>query len=190
MLKLPRPSGNVWSLRSKPSTLSTRCSSTTSSSTHGKPRRSPLHNLISPDVCLRFYNTTYTVFAASIILVYVTQEATESELGPLLKLVSMAVEILETMDECVVAIKAAQLLRRASEKAGKKFSAAESSTAADVGEMHAATSHENDAMLHLNQYWGPLSFAGGEMDMDFGLHFGDLDGAGSLLMTLAEQSPV
>ncbi|AEO63828.1 uncharacterized protein THITE_2010769, partial [Thermothielavioides terrestris NRRL 8126] len=58
-----------------------------------------------------FYNTTYTVFAASIILVYVTQEASEGETAPLLKLVGMAVEILETMDECVVAAKAAQMLR-------------------------------------------------------------------------------
>lgn len=66
----------------------------------------------------RFYNTTYTIFAASIILVYINQEASEVEIQPLLKLVTMAIEVLETMaDECVVAGKSAKLLQKAMEKA-------------------------------------------------------------------------
>jgi hypothetical protein len=150
---------------------------------------------------LRFYNTTYTVFAASIILVYVTQEASEGETAPLLKLVGMAVEILETMDECVVAAKAAQMLRRAAERAERKSSAtaAAAQAAAPVppahaspaaaGSVHAAPAQRSEAMLQLNQYWGPLSFVGGEMDLDFGFPFAaDLDGAGAALMALAEQS--
>lgn len=48
---------------------------------------------------------------------YVGQEATESEIHSLLKFVDMAIEILKTMDECVVAAKAARMLQRASEKA-------------------------------------------------------------------------
>ncbi|KAK4119489.1 hypothetical protein N657DRAFT_581552 [Parathielavia appendiculata] len=137
-----------------------------------------------------FYNTTYTVFAASIILVYVAQEATESEIQPLLKLVSMAIEILETMDECVVAAKAAQLLRRASENAQKKSISASTSAGANTAAPHPggqplAQGHE--AMLHLNQYWGPLSFVGGDMDLDFNFfQLADLDGGNPLLMSFGE----
>lgn len=65
----------------------------------------------------RFYNTTYTIFATSIILVYINQEASEAEIQPLLRLVHMAIEVLETMaDECVVAGKSAKLLQKAMEK--------------------------------------------------------------------------
>lgn len=65
----------------------------------------------------RFYNTTYTIFATSIILVYINQEASEAEIEPLLRLVHMAIEVLETMaDECVVAGKSAKLLQKAMEK--------------------------------------------------------------------------
>lgn len=66
----------------------------------------------------RFYNTTYTIFAASIILVYINQEASEVEVQPLLRLVSMSIEVLETMaDECHVAGRSAKLLQRALERA-------------------------------------------------------------------------
>ncbi|KAG8164417.1 hypothetical protein KVR01_006335 [Diaporthe batatas] len=64
-----------------------------------------------------FYNTTYTIFATSIILVYINQEASEAEMDPLVRLVHMAIEVLETMaDECVVAGKSAKLLQKAMEK--------------------------------------------------------------------------
>ncbi|POS73531.1 hypothetical protein DHEL01_v208074 [Diaporthe helianthi] len=64
-----------------------------------------------------FYNTTYTIFATSIILVYINQEASEAEMEPLIRLVYMAIEVLETMaDECVVAGKSAKLLQKAMEK--------------------------------------------------------------------------
>ncbi|PKS06012.1 hypothetical protein jhhlp_007846 [Lomentospora prolificans] len=59
-----------------------------------------------------FYNTTYTVFAASILLVYVTQEPPSPATSSTLDFVSMAIEILETMDECVVAVNAARMLQR------------------------------------------------------------------------------
>lgn len=66
----------------------------------------------------RFYNTTYTIFAASIILVYISQEASEVEIQPLLKLVTMAIEVLETMaDDCVVAGQSAKFLQKALERA-------------------------------------------------------------------------
>ncbi|KAI8183021.1 putative transcriptional regulatory protein [Colletotrichum sp. SAR 10_86] len=128
-----------------------------------------------------FYNTTYTVFAASMILVYVTQEAVESELQPLLKLVGMAIEILETMDECVVALRSAKLLHKAIEKAEKKFSASTPS-AAMIPAMPPA-----DAMLQLNHYWGPLNILDNEMDFGFAMQFADFEGTNSLFMALDDQ---
>lgn len=72
---------------------------------------------LTPRGANRFYNTTYTIFATSIILVYINQEASEAEIQPLLRLVHMAIEVLETMaDECVVAGKSAKLLQKAMEK--------------------------------------------------------------------------
>jgi hypothetical protein len=98
----------------------------------------------------------------------------------------MAIEILETMDECVVAAKAAQLLQRASERARRKFSAAEATSVA----AHPTTqplAQGQDTMLHLNQYWGPLNFVGGEMDLDFNFfQLADLDGGNPLLMSFGE----
>ncbi|OHW97257.1 C6 transcription factor [Colletotrichum incanum] len=125
-----------------------------------------------------FYNTTYTVFAASMILVYVTQEATEAEAQPLLKLVEMAIEILETMDECVVALRSAKLLHKAIEKAEKKFSTS-TPAALQIPAMPPA-----DAMLQLNHYWGPLNILDNEMDFGFAMQFADFEGTNSLFMAL------
>lgn len=48
---------------------------------------------------------------------YINQEASEAEIEALLRLVHMAIEVLETMaDECVVAGKSAKLLQKAMEK--------------------------------------------------------------------------
>lgn len=105
------------------------------------------------------------------------KEAAESEMEPLLRVVAMAIEILETMDECVVALKAAKLMQRAMEKARRKFSTEAPSTVA-------ATVEANDAMLHLNHYWGPLNLIEGEMDFDFAFQLEDMDGAGSMFAPL------
>ncbi|OBR04053.1 C6 transcription factor [Colletotrichum higginsianum IMI 349063] len=141
----------------------------------------------------RFYNTTYTVFAASMILVYVTQEATEAEAPALLKLVAMAIEILETMDECVVALRSAKLLHKAIEKAEKRFSASASSTpGAGAGAAQQQQQQQQqipamppaDAMLQLNHYWGPLNILDNEMDFGFAMQFADFEGTNSLFMAL------
>ncbi|TIC90287.1 putative transcriptional regulatory protein C3C7.04 [Colletotrichum higginsianum] len=140
-----------------------------------------------------FYNTTYTVFAASMILVYVTQEATEAEAPALLKLVAMAIEILETMDECVVALRSAKLLHKAIEKAEKRFSASASSTpGAGAGAAQQQQQQQQqipamppaDAMLQLNHYWGPLNILDNEMDFGFAMQFADFEGTNSLFMAL------
>ncbi|WQF89904.1 hypothetical protein CDEST_14918 [Colletotrichum destructivum] len=141
-----------------------------------------------------FYNTTYTVFAASMILVYVTQEATEAEAPALLKLVAMAIEILETMDECVVALRSAKLLHKAIEKAEKRFSASSTpGTGAEAGAPHQQQQQQQqqipamppaDAMLQLNHYWGPLNILDNEMDFGFAMQFADFEGTNSLFMAL------
>jgi hypothetical protein len=97
------------------------------------------------------------------------KEATEAETEPLLRVVTMAIEILETMDECVVALKAAKLMQRAIDKARRKNSSETTPTVA-------ATIEANEAMLHLNHYWGPLNLIDGEMDFDFAFQLEDMDG--------------
>ncbi|KAH6638674.1 fungal-specific transcription factor domain-containing protein [Truncatella angustata] len=124
-----------------------------------------------------YYNTTYTVFAASVILVYVMKEATETETEPLLKVVAMAIEILETMDECVVALKAAKLMQKSIDKARRKFSTETPPTVAP-------TVDANEAMIHLNHYWGPLNLIDGEMDFDFAFQLEDMDGTNSMFAPL------
>jgi hypothetical protein len=113
----------------------------------------------------RFYNTTYTVFAASIILVYIRREAAETEKPFLFRCVDMAVEILEIMDECVVALQAARLLRNAKEK---------SQTMDHVPGTETPTLHQEGNML-INHYWGALDLLGSDMGLNFSLQLGDID---------------
>ncbi|ROW17103.1 hypothetical protein VPNG_01391 [Cytospora leucostoma] len=61
-----------------------------------------------------FYNTTYVIFAAATILVYINQAPSEVDIEPHLKLVSMAIEVLDAMaDESIVASRSAKLLQKA-----------------------------------------------------------------------------
>lgn len=60
-----------------------------------------------------WYNTTYILYAASIILSYATQSAPADEKPELFKLIEMAVEVLEAMDECFVASKAGEMIKQA-----------------------------------------------------------------------------
>jgi Fungal specific transcription factor domain len=59
-----------------------------------------------------WYNTTYTLYAASIILCYITQAAPSTEKPALFRLVDMTIEILEAMDESVVAKKAGEIIKQ------------------------------------------------------------------------------
>ncbi|KAM0322738.1 hypothetical protein ACHAQA_009329 [Verticillium albo-atrum] len=123
-----------------------------------------------------FYNTTYTVFAASIILVHVTREPSDTDNHQLLERVGMAIEILEIMDECVVASEAAKLLRQAKEKAER----------AGPSASNQAINGFEGTML-LNHYWGPLDLLGGDMDLDFAFQLADLDAPVSSLMASDHQ---
>ena len=70
-----------------------------------------------------FYNTTYILYAASIILCYATRVASAVEQTELFQLIDMTIEVLEVMEESVVAVKAAdmvrQILSQAREEAAK-----------------------------------------------------------------------
>ncbi|OQE79313.1 hypothetical protein PENNAL_c0052G02003 [Penicillium nalgiovense] len=122
-----------------------------------------------------FYNVTYTVFAASIILIYLAQEAIPAEAQPLLRLIDMAVEILLIMDECAFALEAAKLLRRAKEKAEAR------AMATDAATMEPLFSGV-DGTVHLNHYWGPLNLYG-EIDPNLAFSFLGFDEANPLLGT-------
>jgi hypothetical protein len=99
------------------------------------------------------------------------QEATENEVQPLLRLVSMAIEILETMEDSVVSLKAAKLLRDALCRAEKLQEEARQTTDT-VGILVA---HASESILPFNHYWGPLNLIGGDIDVSFPFQLGDLD---------------
>lgn len=159
----------------------------------------------------RFYNTTYTIFAASVILVYINQEASEVEIQPLLKLVSMAIEVLETMaDECVVAGKSAKLLQKAMdteaamrhEKTSERLAAtlmsmtgtgAAASTPSDgggggggggSGSLAEGSGVASDPLLgtEWRHCWGPGNLLDNDMlGFDFGMPFIDCEARDGLL---------
>lgn len=60
----------------------------------------------------RWYNTTYVMFAASSLLLYVTRVRTPTQCPPIVKSIEMAVEILEAMDDSVVARKSADIVKQ------------------------------------------------------------------------------
>ncbi|KAL1968879.1 hypothetical protein VTN77DRAFT_1240 [Rasamsonia byssochlamydoides] len=59
-----------------------------------------------------WYNTTYVMFATAILLLRVSKLGVSSETEPLLDCVDRAVEILEAMDESVVARKSVEIVKR------------------------------------------------------------------------------
>ncbi|KAK5046894.1 hypothetical protein LTR84_007248 [Exophiala bonariae] len=61
-----------------------------------------------------WYNTTYTLYAASIIVFYAQKVASPPEISGLLRLVEMSVDVLKTMNDNVVAKKAAATITKAS----------------------------------------------------------------------------
>lgn len=117
-----------------------------------------------------YYNTTYTLFAVSILLVYIVQGASEAEKHSLFGYVEMSIEILETMDDCVVAKKAAKMIQRALLRAkGNNESNEQEARDADGDNlMHEITS------TTFNHYWGPLNLMDGEIDIAFPFELGDL----------------
>lgn len=124
----------------------------------------------------RYYNTTYTLFAVSIILVYIVQEASELEKPTLFSYVEMAIEILETMDDCVVANKAAKMIQRALSRAKGNHPSTD-----DINDQLQQTTQDTpmyDVSRTFNHYWGPLHLMDsldGDFDINFPFDLGDLD---------------
>jgi len=61
---------------------------------------------------LRWYNTTYVMFAASSLLLYVTRVLTPTQCPLAVRSIEMAVEILEAMDDSIVARKSAEIVKQ------------------------------------------------------------------------------
>jgi hypothetical protein len=122
----------------------------------------------------RYYNTTYTLFAVSILLVYIMQGtgSTYESRAPLFPYIVKAIEILEIMDDCIVAKKAAKMIRRALDRA--KDAPPPNHTAATETPTRGYTN--GDYSRSLNHYWGPLNLMDGEIDVSFPFEMGDLDG--------------
>lgn len=97
-------------------------------------------------------------------MVYIFQEAGESELDALLKLVEMAVEILEIMEESVVTTKAAMLIRRALSRAQQRKPKSD----------HASETTEDGNLFPFKQPWGEFSMNDGDPDFGFPFQFRDL----------------
>lgn len=135
---------------------------------------------------------------------YINQEASEAEIEPLLRLVHMAIEVLETMaDECVVAGKSAKLLQKAMEKsAAARHERSSERLAATLMSMNggggdpaameptgpvnaapnAAAAATDDGFadpmiaMQWRHCWAPVNLLDSEvMDFDFGIPFMDFD---------------
>lgn len=59
-----------------------------------------------------WYNTTYILYAASIVLCYATRVASSPEKPDLFRLIDMTVELFEAMEECFVARKAGEMIKQ------------------------------------------------------------------------------
>jgi hypothetical protein len=156
----------------------------------------------------RFYNTTYIVFAASIILVYILQQSTDrsaAAIRPWLRLVYMSVEVLETMDECVVAINAASILTNVLRRLEKKLTPQDAehepnlaypATAMSLeipehrGQMDGFEASVGDAIMAFNgRGLAPLAAMEGNYDMGFPMQqMADLHGINSLFSELANSN--
>jgi len=117
----------------------------------------------------RFYNTTYTLFAVSILLVYIVYEASESEKPGLFGYVDMAISILEAMEDCVIAKKAAIMVQRASERA-KHISRTND---LDL-QQRPVDGVAYDSSRNFSDWWGPLNLVDGDIESNYLFDMGHL----------------
>ena len=109
----------------------------------------------------------------------------------------MAIEILDAMDESVVALEAAKLLRRARDKAANRQSSETAVTYNNNDMSHAALDTEpvnplfTDAEGHLtqqNHYWGSLGLIDSSgMDLDIANQLGGFDQNNPMFLFLGDQ---
>lgn len=124
----------------------------------------------------RWYNTTYTLFAVSIILVYIVQEASEAEKPTLLEHVEMAIEILESMEECVVAKRASEIIRRTVSNLRENVQV--SASTVPMSPDPSADMNSFDASRALNSFLVPLQMPDSCIDPSFLFEWGNLDQSG------------
>ncbi|KAF7547530.1 hypothetical protein G7Z17_g7683 [Cylindrodendrum hubeiense] len=124
-----------------------------------------------------FYNITYISFATSIILVYLGQGASDSEVQTLSGFIEMAIEILDTMDECVVATKAAAIIQHALAQAQDKSASRINDGA------------RRDGALPFNHQWGPLTLIDEVFDANLMFETGVWDDTEALLRFLGGPGP-
>jgi hypothetical protein len=118
----------------------------------------------TPCARCRFYNTTYTIYAASIILIYVFETREGSDLDEQVRLVEMAIEILETMEESVVAAKAAKLIHSALARARQRDSDPDNTDPTIQGGKYLPDS---------SGLWSPLFMADNDPSFGLPLQFGE-----------------
>lgn len=106
----------------------------------------------------------------------------------------MAVEILEVMDECVVALEAARLLRSVREKAESRLSSEatptynQEPTSDAAPELDLLFTHVEGHSIQLNHYWGPLGLIDGSgMDFDIPTQLGVFDQNNPMFFSLGER---
>jgi hypothetical protein len=85
------------------------------------------------------------------------QVASDSELPSVSRYVEMAIEILEVMDESVIALKSAAMIKRALERVNKQ----------SHNWVPAAPVPESDLWLPTHHYWGSLNLLDGQLDEGF-----------------------
>ena len=96
------------------------------------------------------------------ILLYMAQAGNSSELSSLSRYVEMAVEILEVMDESIIAVKSAAMIKRALERVRKSSSPVPPAGPAAGNELWLPTHH----------YWGSVNLLDGQLDESFPFDMG------------------
>lgn len=107
----------------------------------------------------------------SITLIYIVYEASAAEKPELFQRVDMAISILDTMEECVVAKKAATLIRRAVERArdGPKMNNVMLNQRPMEGIVY-------DPSRAYSDWWGPLNLVDGDLESSYLFDIGALEG--------------
>lgn len=121
-----------------------------------------------------WYNTTYTLYAASIIMGYRARSAGPREGPELLQLINMSIDILRAMDESIVARKAAKLLQQTVDRVQERDSASRARTPhpEDVPGGTSALPPEQDISAPTDFFWDPF----GDDAFDFTAQIFPIDG--------------
>lgn len=96
------------------------------------------------------------------LLLFMAQPGNSSEIPLLSSYVERAIEILEVMDESIIAVKSATMIKRALERV-KESSPSVALAVPDV---------DNDLWLPAHHYWGSVNLLDGQLDECFPFQMG------------------